>query len=93
LFGARLHGGEPLMRPDFLEIYRAAHRLGFLLTVLTNGTLIDETIAEAWTAARPQRWRSACTGFPEVFESVTRVPIPWLAAKGALTCWPLDKFP
>lgn len=37
-----LTGGEPLLRADFAHIYAHAKRKGFLVTVFTNGTLIDE---------------------------------------------------
>lgn len=41
-----LTGGEPLLREDFADIYAHAKRKGFLVTVFTNGTLIDgETLA------------------------------------------------
>lgn len=39
-----LSGGEPLLRADFAAIYREAKRLGFLVTVFTNGTLVDEKV-------------------------------------------------
>ena len=39
-------GGEPLLRPDFEEIYLSLKRLGLLVSVFTNATLItDEHIA------------------------------------------------
>jgi MoaA/NifB/PqqE/SkfB family radical SAM enzyme len=38
-------GGEPLLRPDFREIYRYAVQKGLLLTLFTNGTLVDREIA------------------------------------------------
>ena len=41
-----LTGGEVLCRSDFPEIYLHAKRLGFLLTVFSNGTLLDERIAD-----------------------------------------------
>lgn len=41
-----LTGGEVLCRGDFPEIYLHAKRLGFLLTVFSNGTLVDERIAD-----------------------------------------------
>ncbi|MBQ2775362.1 MAG: radical SAM protein [Clostridia bacterium] len=37
-----LTGGEPLVRPDFWEIYSQLNKMGFLITVLSNGSLIDE---------------------------------------------------
>lgn len=39
-------GGEPLLRPDFLEIYIHAKRQGLLITLFTNGTLITQEIAD-----------------------------------------------
>ena len=39
-------GGEPLLRDDFEELYRHARSLGFLTTIMTNGTLIDERVAD-----------------------------------------------
>ena len=41
-----LTGGEVLCRSDFPDIYLHAKRLGFLLTVFSNGTLLDERIAD-----------------------------------------------
>ncbi len=41
-----LTGGEPLLRRDFLEIYSAAKRKGFIITIFTNGTLLTERIAD-----------------------------------------------
>ncbi len=37
-----LTGGEPLLRPDFCEIYEHAHERGLVLTVYTNATLVTE---------------------------------------------------
>ncbi len=44
-FGVRvliLSGGEPLMRPDIFDISRRAKRMGFYLSLSSNGTLIAE---------------------------------------------------
>ena len=41
-----LTGGEVLSRADFPAIYTHAKRLGFLLTVFTNGTLLDARTAD-----------------------------------------------
>lgn len=35
-------GGEPLLRPDFAEIYMTLKRKGLLVSVFTNATLISE---------------------------------------------------
>lgn len=37
-------GGEPLLHPDFLHILDYAHRLGFVISVITNGLLLKETL-------------------------------------------------
>lgn len=37
-------GGEPLLHPDFEEIYTALTKMGFIITVYSNGTLINERI-------------------------------------------------
>lgn len=69
-----LTGGEPVARPDFLTIYRAAHTQGFLLTVFSNGTLITEEIADVWAAARPIAVEiSLHTTSSDTFEAVTQV--------------------
>ena len=37
-----LTGGEPLLRPDFAEIYTALSDMGFLLRLFTNATMFTE---------------------------------------------------
>ncbi|MDD4715820.1 MAG: radical SAM protein [Oscillospiraceae bacterium] len=49
---AFLTGGEPLLRADFQEIYDAFCRMGFRLTLFTNGTLITEEFAK-WISKIP----------------------------------------
>ncbi|MGC8669225.1 MAG: radical SAM protein [Chthonomonadales bacterium] len=39
-------GGEPLVRPDVLDLIAYAQSLGLAATLSTNGTLIDEKMAE-----------------------------------------------
>ncbi len=41
-----LTGGEPLSRPDFWEIYSELNKMGFLISILSNGSLIDEAAME-----------------------------------------------
>lgn len=38
-----LSGGEPLLRPDMLELSHHAKAMGFYVALSTNGTMIDET--------------------------------------------------
>lgn len=37
-----LTGGEPILRKDFRKIYEALNKMGFIITIYTNATLIDE---------------------------------------------------
>ncbi len=41
-----LTGGEPFTHPDFWKIYSSLNRMGFLITVLSNGYLVDEQVME-----------------------------------------------
>ena len=50
-----LTGGEPLLYPGFRELYLKLQELGMILTVNTNGTLIDEEWAAFFGAHRPRR--------------------------------------
>jgi mycofactocin radical SAM maturase len=45
IFQFNIGGGEPFMRPDFLDLMAYAHRKGMVTCISTNGTLIDEDIA------------------------------------------------
>ena len=51
-----LSGGEPLLRPDIFEISARAKAMGFYTGLSTNGTLIDEGMAD----------RIAATGYDYV---------------------------
>lgn len=37
-----LTGGEPFLYPNFRELYQALHEMGFLLSINTNASMIDE---------------------------------------------------
>lgn len=50
-----LTGGEPLLRPDFAEIYRHARELGLVVTVFTNGTLVTEQITALFREYPPRK--------------------------------------
>ena len=68
-------GGEPLLRPDFRDIYLSAKRHGFIISVFTNGTLIDEEIADFFAQYPPFSVEITMYGAtPETYEEVTRVP-------------------
>jgi MoaA/NifB/PqqE/SkfB family radical SAM enzyme len=68
-------GGEPLVRPDFVELYQYAKRLGFLITLFTNGTLVTEEIADLLAEEPPSSVEITVHSMDRaVFESVSRVP-------------------
>ncbi len=37
-------GGEPMLRQDFCEIYEGIYKNGFIITLYTNATLVDDRI-------------------------------------------------
>lgn len=47
-----LTGGEPFLRKDFKEIFQGLHKLGLIMTINSNGTLIDEKTV-AWLKETP----------------------------------------
>jgi mycofactocin radical SAM maturase len=45
VFQFNIGGGEPFMRPDFLDLMDHAHEKGMVTCISTNGTLIDKAVA------------------------------------------------
>ncbi len=41
-----LTGGEPFTYPEFWELYSELNKMGFLISILSNGSLIDENVIE-----------------------------------------------
>lgn len=50
-----LTGGEPLLHPQFKEIYEGLRRLGLIVNINTNATLIDEEMANFFAKNKPRR--------------------------------------
>lgn len=50
-----LTGGEPLLFPDFKKLYLELRKMGMILTINTNGTLIDEEWADFFGKHKPRR--------------------------------------
>jgi radical SAM protein with 4Fe4S-binding SPASM domain len=50
-----LTGGEPLLRPDFWEIYDSLCRMGFFLTLFTNATLVGDREAALFKKRPPSK--------------------------------------
>ncbi len=68
-------GGETLMRDDFLDIYRYAKRKGFIITILTNGTLITPEIAEYLAEETPFCIDITLNGVTQdTYENISQIP-------------------
>jgi radical SAM protein with 4Fe4S-binding SPASM domain len=66
-------GGEPLLRPDFPEIYLSLRKMGLLLSVFTNASLVTPGIARLFKAHPPRVIEVTVYGATEeTYERVTR---------------------
>ena len=57
-----LTGGEPLLRKDFKEIYSALKKLGLLISINTNGSLIDQDMFDFLSENPPLRMNISLYG-------------------------------
>jgi radical SAM protein with 4Fe4S-binding SPASM domain len=70
-----LTGGEVFLRPDFFEIYEPLTRMGLMITLFSNGTLITKEIADRLAQAPPSRTEITLYGATApVYETITGVP-------------------
>jgi len=70
-----LTGGEVFLRPDFFDLYIPLTRLGLILTLFTNGTLITEAVAARLAEAPPSRTEITLYGATTAtYDAVTGVP-------------------
>jgi radical SAM protein with 4Fe4S-binding SPASM domain len=68
-------GGEIFARKDFLDIYTYAKRKGFLITLFTNGTIINEQIADYLAQWPPFDIEITLYGRTrETYEALTAIP-------------------
>ncbi|MDR3568146.1 MAG: radical SAM protein [Syntrophobacteraceae bacterium] len=69
-----LTGGEVFLRKDYFEIYEPLTRMGFMLTVFTNGALITAAIARRLSRSPPSRIEISLYGATAAsYEKVTGV--------------------
>lgn len=61
-----LTGGEPLLYPEFKKLYTEYQKMGIILTINTNGTLIDEEWADFFSEHRPRRINITLYGSDEI---------------------------
>ena len=70
-----LTGGEPLVRPDFEDLYVAAKQRGFILSVFTNARLVDDALLDLFHRYPPRRVLVSIYGATrETYEKIARVP-------------------
>src|SRR5580658_1669236 len=68
-------GGEIFARKDFLDIYTYAKKKGFLITLFTNGTIINEQIADYLVEWPPFAIEITLYGRTrETYEALTMIP-------------------
>lgn len=69
-----LSGGEPLFRPDILQIARYATERGLIVALATNGTLIDRALAQAIKDAGVRRVSLSLDGADAATHDLFRGP-------------------
>ena len=57
-----LTGGEPLLRPDFAELYTSLSEMGFMISINTNGSMLTEEIFELFRNNPPVRMNISLYG-------------------------------
>ena len=70
-----LTGGEPLMFPGFQRLYRELKSMGMILTINTNGTLLDEEWADFFGQYKPRRINITLYGADDIaYEKLCHYP-------------------
>ncbi len=80
-----LSGGEPLLRPDFAEIYLGLRRKGLLVSLFTNACLVDQEHVALLRKHPPRDVEVSVYGVSrETYEAVTRRPGSYAAFRRGL---------
>ena len=70
-----LTGGEPLIRQDFFEIYDGMRQMGLLISINTNGSMLQGDILERFLQAPPFRFNiSLYGGCNETYRKMCGIP-------------------
>lgn len=78
-------GGEPLLRPDFCEIWEGIYKKGFLITLYTNATLVTDKVMETLERYPPHKIGITLYGSsPEIYEKVCANPDAFQEAVGGI---------
>ncbi|MCA9537285.1 MAG: radical SAM protein [Myxococcales bacterium] len=70
-----ISGGDPFLRPDAVDIIRAARKRGFDVRINTHGNFIDDAVADALAEVGVSRVAlSVYSATPAAHEAITLVP-------------------
>lgn len=70
-----LTGGEPFLYPDFRRLYLELRKMGMIITINTNGTLINEDLAEFFGKYKPRRVNITLYGTDEeIYDKLCHYP-------------------
>ncbi len=67
-------GGEPLLHPDFIRVISKSHELGFSVGITTNGTLIDDQMANKLLEAGLDTVSISIDGLEKTHDAFRRCP-------------------
>lgn len=70
-------GGEPLLREDFFQIMSYAHELGFSWGMTSNGTLIDDNIAQSLKRVGMSTISISLDGMADTHNQMRQIPKAW----------------
>ena len=74
-------GGEPMLRPDFCQIWEGIYQQGFLITLYTNATLVTPAVMETLRRYPPHKIGVTIYGAtPETYGKVCGDPSAFLKA-------------
>lgn len=75
VMGCFITGGEPLLRSDFFDVYLYLKKIGLLVSVFTNATLLNREHIKLFRKYPPRDIEVTVYGVtPKTYERVTRVP-------------------
>ena len=89
-----LTGGEVFLRPDFFEIYEPLTRLGLVLTLFSNGTLITDRIAARLAETPPSRMEVTLYGATAAtYDAITGVRGSYMRSCAGITALVKNNVP
>lgn len=66
-----LTGGEPMLRKDFCEIYTEIYKMGFVIVLYTNATLVSDKVMDALEKCPPHQIGISVYGSnPSIYDKV-----------------------